>query len=58
MQSLIKKSYYKVKANESKYMLFKSRDHFKKIEELDRMVFDLVRFAISGKDKKRLFYLV
>ena len=46
------KKYYKVKANESKYMLFKSRDDFKKIEELEKMVFDLVRFAISGKDKK------
>ena len=43
-----------MKANESKYMLFKSRDDFKKIEELDRLVFDLVRFAISGKDKKEI----
>ena len=57
MESIAKfdnKRYYKVKANESKYMLFKSRDDFKKIEELDRMVFDLVRFAISGKDKKEI----
>ena len=46
------KKYYKVKVNESKYMLFKSRNDFKKIEELERMVFDLVRFAISGKDTK------
>ena len=42
-----KKRYYKVKANESKYIFFKSRVHFKKIEELDRKVFDLVRFAIN-----------
>ena len=48
------KRYYKVKANESKYMLFKSRDDFKKIEELERMVFDLARFAISGKEKKEI----
>ena len=48
------KRYYKVKVNESKYMLFKSRDDFKKIEELERMVFDMVRFAISGKDKKEI----
>ena len=55
MESIVKidnKKCYKVKANESKYMLFKSRDDFKKIEELERMVFDLVRFAISGKDTK------
>ena len=43
-----------MKANESKYMLFKSRDDFKKIEELERMVFDLVRFAVSGKDTKEI----
>ena len=55
MESIAKfnnKKYYKVKANESKYMLVKSRDDFEKIEELERMVFDLVRFAISGKDRK------
>ena len=57
MESIVKidnKKYYKVKADESKYMLFKSRDDFKKIEELDKMVFDLVRFAISGKDTKEI----
>ena len=57
MESNVKfdnKRYYKVKANESKYVFFKSRDDFKKIEELDRMVFDLVRFAINGKDKKEI----
>ena len=57
MESIAKfnnKKYYKVKANESKYMLFKSRDDFEKIEELEIMVFDLVRFAISGKDKKEI----
>ena len=43
-----------MKVNESKYMLFKSRDHFKKIEELERMIFDLVRFALSGEDKKQI----
>ena len=32
----------------------KSRDDFKKIEELEKMVFDLVRFAISGKDTKEI----
>ena len=48
------KKYYKVKANESKYMLFKSRDDFKKIEELERIVFDLVRFPVSGKDAKEI----
>ena len=52
------KNYYKVKANETKYMLFKSRDDFNKIEELEKMVSDLARFAINGKDKKRLFYFV
>ena len=55
METIVKidnKKYYKVKANESKYMLFKSRDDFKKIEELGKMVFDMVRFAISGKDTK------
>ena len=41
---------YKVNVNKSKYMLFKSRDHFKKIS---RMVFDLVRFALSGKEDKK-----
>ena len=57
MESIVKidnKKYYKVKANESKYILFKSRDDFKKIEELERMVFDMVRFAISGKDTKEI----
>ena len=57
MESIAKfnnKKYYKVKANESKYMLFKSRDDFEKIKELERMVFDLVRSAISGKDKKEI----
>ena len=43
------KKYYKVKANEARYMLFKSRDDYKKIEKLDRLVFDLVRLVISGK---------
>ena len=52
------KKYYKVKANETKYMLFKSKDDFKKIEELEKMVFDLTRFAINGEYKKRLFYRV
>ena len=36
MESIVKfgnKKYYKVKVNNSKYMLFKSRDDFKKIEE-------------------------
>ena len=57
MESIAKfnnKKYYNVKANESKYMLFKSRDDFEKIKELERMVFDLVRSAISGKDKKEI----
>ena len=57
MESIVKfdnKKYYKVKVNNSKYMLFKSRDDFKKIEELERMVADLVRFAISGEDKKQI----
>ena len=52
------KNYYKVKANETKYTLLKSRDDFNKIEELEKMVSDLARFAINGKDKKRLFYFV
>ena len=43
-----------MKANESKYKLFKSRDDFKKIEELERMVFDSLRFAITGKDTKEI----
>ena len=47
------KKYYKVKASETKYMLFKSKDDFKKIEELEKMVFDLTRFAINGEDKKK-----
>ena len=47
------KKYYKVKANETKYMLFKSKDDFKKIEELEKMVFDLTRFAINGEDTKK-----
>ena len=57
MESVVKignKKYYKVNANESKYMLFKSKDDFKKIEKLERMLFDLVRFAISGKDTKEI----
>ena len=44
MESIAKfdnKKYYKVKVNESKYLLFKSRDDFEIIEKLDRMVFDL-----------------
>ena len=52
------KNYYKVKANETKYLLFKSTGDFNKIEELEKMVSDLARFAINGKDKKRLFYFV
>ena len=47
------KKYYKVKADETKYLLFKSKDDFKKIEELEKMVFDLARFAIDGKDGKK-----
>ena len=47
------KNYYKVKANKTKCMLLKSRDDFNKIEELEKMVSDLVRFAINGKDKKK-----
>ena len=57
MESIAKfdnKKYYKVEINNSIYMLFKSRDHFKKIEELERMVADWVRFAISGEDKKQI----
>ena len=46
--------YYKVVAEESKYMLFKSKDDFKKIEKLERMLYDLVRFAVSGKDTKEI----
>ena len=34
-------------------MLFKSIDHFKKIEELDRMVYDLVRVALCGEEDKK-----
>ena len=48
------KKYYKVVAEESKYMLFKSKDDFKKIEKLERMLYDLVRFAVSGKDTKEI----
>ena len=44
---------YKVKVNDSKYMVFKSRDHFKKIEELERKVFDLAKFALFGEDKDK-----
>ena len=47
------KKYYKVKADETKYLLFKSKDDFKKTEELEKMVFDLTRFAIDGKDGKK-----
>ena len=39
MESIVKidnKKYYKVKANESKYMLFKSRDDFKKLKNLEK----------------------
>ena len=58
MDSIVKfdnKKYYKVKVNNSKYLLFRSRDDFKKIEELERMVADLVRnFAISSEDKKHI----
>ena len=42
-----------MKANETKYMLFNSKVDFKKIEELEKMVFDLTRFAINGEDKKK-----
>ena len=52
------KKYYKVKVNNSKYMFFKSRDHFKKIEKLKSMVFDLVRFALCGEDKKHSDYFI
>ena len=41
--------YYKVVAEEGKYMLFKSKDDFKK-----RKLYDLVRFAVSGKDTKEI----
>ena len=34
-------------------MLFKSRDHFNKIEELDGMVHDLVRVALNGEEDKK-----
>ena len=44
---------YKVKVNDNKYMVFKSRDHFKKIEELERKVFDLVKFAILGQNEDK-----
>ena len=43
-----------MKVNNSKYTLFRSRDDFNKIEELERMVADLVRFVISGEDKKHI----
>ena len=46
--------YYKVVAEESKYMLFKSKDDFKKIEKLERKLYDLLRFAVSGKDTKEI----
>ena len=51
------KNYYKVKANETKYMFLKSRDDFNKIEELEKMVSDLARFAINGKDKKKGYFI-
>ena len=44
---------YKVKVNDSKYLVFESRDHFKKIEELERRVFDLVKFALFGQDEDK-----
>ena len=53
MESIAKfnnKKYYKLKVNESKYLLFKSRDDFEIIEKLDRMVFDLARFALKRKE--------
>ena len=43
---------YKMIVNKSKYLLFKSRDHFNKIEELDIMVDDLVRVALWGEEDK------
>ena len=39
-----------MKVNESKYLLFKSRDDFEIIEKLDRMVFDLVRLVLKRKE--------
>ena len=48
------KKYYKVVAKESKCMLFKSKDDFKKIEKLERKLYDLVRFVVSGKDTKEI----
>ena len=46
--------YYKVVADEGKYMLFESKGKFKKLQELERMIYDLVRFAVSGKDTKEI----
>ena len=46
--------YYKVVADEGKYMLFESKGKFKKLQELERMIYDLVRFAVSRKDTKEI----
>ena len=49
---------HKVKVNDSKYLVFKSIDHFKKIEELERMVFDLVKYALFGEDEDKQYVIL
>ena len=43
---------YKLKVNENKYILFKSKQHFENIDALERKLFDLVNYALFGEDEE------
>ena len=46
---------YKLKVNNDKYLIFESKDHFKKTGELERMAFDFVKHVLIGEDEYKDF---
>ena len=42
-----------MKVNNDKYLIFESKDHFKKTEELERKAFDFVKHVLNGEDENK-----
>ena len=52
LTKLLQSKGYKLKVNENSYLVFESKEHYKKIKKLERLLFYLVNDVINGINKE------
>ena len=58
LAKLLQSKGYKLKVNKNSYLVFKSKEYFKNIENIERSLFDLVKYSLNGEDEDEQNYIL